>query len=211
MLGCARSSIGQSNGLRIRRLQVRVLPGAPFFCIFSCMELKTKIIITGLPRSGKTTLVRKLVSDFSSLKPAGFYSEEIVQGGRRTGFKLVDISTGSEETLAHISFKNAPRVGRYGVNLQGFENFLNLLELDQASLIFIDEIGKMECMSKKFIEIVKSILNSQKVVVATAGLKGEGFIKEVKTLKEAKVYLLDEAKREEVYSEVKRHLLALLR
>ena len=48
-------------------------------------------------------------------------------------------------------------------------------------LIVIDEIGKMECFSKMFTDLVIELLSSNKLVVATVALKGTGLIAHVKS------------------------------
>ncbi len=46
----------------------------------------------------------------------------------------------------------------------------------------------MECMSSKFIKIMKEVLNSKKFVVATVAYKGRGFIEEVKKRDDARLF-----------------------
>jgi nucleoside-triphosphatase len=74
-------------------------------------------------------------------------------------------------------------VGRYGVELPEFERLLaeelRLPEVD-ADLVVIDEIGKMECHSRLFVETVHELLDRPTPLLATAALKGSGLIAEVK-------------------------------
>jgi len=49
-----------------------------------------KILITGLPGSGKTTLCRKIVQNLKGKKVCGILSEEIREGGERKGFKIIN-------------------------------------------------------------------------------------------------------------------------
>ena len=75
-----------------------------------------KILLTGLPRCGKTTAVMKIIANLKSDKIAGFYTQEIRQGRVRKGFswRRLDGITG---TLAHIDIKAPFRVGKYGVDV----------------------------------------------------------------------------------------------
>jgi nucleoside-triphosphatase len=143
--------------------------------------LTRHILLTGVPGCGKTTLIRRLAHELRELYPAGFYTEEIRMHGQRRGFRLAGLD-GSKGLLAHVDFHGGPRVSRYGVDVARFEDFLNSLKLDQAAapLVFIDEIGKMECLSEEFIRLMRRLLDSQKTIVATIALKGEGFIAEIK-------------------------------
>jgi len=139
------------------------------------------ILITGLPGCGKTTLLKRLVCELWKFGPAGFYTEEVRLQGQRRGFRLVGLN-GMERLLAHADFRAGQRVGKYGVDVPGFEDFLRTQKLDQGvnPLVFIDEIGKMECLSRNFVDLVRRLLDSPKTIVATVALKGGGLIAEVK-------------------------------
>lgn len=54
--------------------------------------------------------------------------------------------------------------GRYGVGVAGFEQLLEQLDLSHARsrLIVIDEIGKMECLSRQFINEITTLLNGRR-------------------------------------------------
>ncbi|GEM_PF-2831220 len=51
-----------------------------------------------------------------------------------------------------------------------------------GSIILIDEIGKMECFSERFKEVLLRCLNSEKKVIATIALKGSEWIEEIKKI-----------------------------
>lgn len=139
------------------------------------------LLLTGLPGCGKTTLIRHLARQWSSFHPAGFYTEEIRLEGRRQGFRLVGLN-GATGLLAHVAYPGAPRVGRYGVDVDQFEAFLDAQHLDRIAspLVLVDEIGKMECLSPRFVALIRRLLDSPKLFVATVALKGGGLIAEVK-------------------------------
>ena len=161
-------------------------------------SLSKNILITGLPGSGKTTLIKKLAEDLREYGPAGFYTDEIRSHGARTGFQLASLDGQKTGTLAHVDIKGPYRVGKYGVDLDGFEQFLGTLPLlDPSSrLVIIDEIGKMECLSANFRDLVASLLNAPAPVIATIALKAGGFIDEVKHRRDVQVYEVVERNRD---------------
>ena len=141
-----------------------------------------KIVLTGLPGCGKTTAIMKVIAGLDCASTAGFYTEEILENNTRKGFrwKLLDSAGG---TLAHVDFKGRFKVGRYGVDVAGFEkSVVPIMNPGQtgAELFVIDEIGKMECLSRRFVEAVRRLFASDKSVLATVARKGTGLISEVK-------------------------------
>ncbi|MBN2541408.1 AAA family ATPase [bacterium] len=127
-----------------------------------------KILLTGLPGSGKTTVIKKIAERLGD-GAVGFYTGEIRVKGRRVGFKIRTLS-GREGVLAHIDIKAQYKVSKYGVNIEDLES-IGVKELrrglKEKKVIIIDEIGKMELYSKSFREILNNILNSELDIVAT--------------------------------------------
>ncbi len=157
----------------------------------------TNILISGLPGVGKTTLIKKIAAHLSGMHPVGFYTTEIRKAGIRQGFELISLS-GDKKLLAHSNLDTPHRVGKYGIDVAGFEAFLGTMQFQNvgAGLVIIDEIGKMECFSKKFRIIVKELLNSSRPVLATVALKGKGFITDVKGRKDVQIFTVTEENRD---------------
>jgi nucleoside-triphosphatase len=130
-----------------------------------------KIFLTGLPGSGKSTVLMKVIKLLSErkLKVGGVITPEIRSKGERIGFAVKDVYSGKEGMLASIKQKVGPRLGKYRVNLENFEE-VALPALDFAikncDLIAIDEIGKLEFFSKNFHQKVYEIVNSNKPLIA---------------------------------------------
>jgi nucleoside-triphosphatase len=135
-------------------------------------------LVTGKPGCGKTTFVKNLLPGFSSLSPTGFYPEEVREGKTRVGFRLVSLD-GRISLLAHIGFRSGYHVGKYGVDRVEFESFLGTISFQDASLVVIDEIGKMECISEHFCRMIEELLSSEKCLLATIAEKGTPFIEDI--------------------------------
>lgn len=164
---------------------------------------KRHLLITGPPGCGKTTLLMRLAHHFQDRSLAGFYTEEIRTDGIRQGFSFKSLD-GREGILSHIRFKKGPKVGRYGVDVAGFNAFLAALNLTRsdASLVLIDEIGKMECLSSVFVELMRALFISDKTVIATVAARGHGFIQEVKERKECELVTISPNTRERMFEEL---------
>jgi nucleoside-triphosphatase len=157
------------------------------------MSLKSaKILVTGLPGCGKTTALKQIIERLNCQKAAGFYTEEIRQGSGRKGFRWIGLD-GTSGMLAHIDIKGRFKVGRYGVDVAGFEEqVVPMLDLKRegAELFIIDEIGKMECLSARFVGAVRRLFESDKSVLATVAQKGRGLISEVKNYPRVSAFTL---------------------
>jgi len=160
-----------------------------------------KIVLVGKPRSGKTTIIKKLASFFLPEEIAGFYTEEILYNNERIGFELVDVKTGKRDLLAHKNISGLYKIGRYGVMVENLENFLKQINPGEknARLTFIDEVGKMECLSEFFRKTVLQLLEKPSKVVFTAPLKGTDFIEEFKQKPGLKKIYVTAANRELIF------------
>ena len=163
------------------------------------------ILLTGPPGCGKTTAVIRTIERLEGVRVAGFYTREVRKSGSRTGFDAVGLSSGKTVRLASVRSTSKIRVGRYGVELPEFETFL-AEELPppavDADLVVIDEIGKMECYSSMFVEMVRGLLDGPTPLLATVARRGAGFIREVKARKNVETLSVTAANRDRLPEQI---------
>ena len=155
------------------------------------------LLLTGVPGIGKTTVIRRVADRLKKRRLGGFYTEEIREQGDRRGFRLVGFD-GTERVIAHVDFPKVHRVGKYGVDVEAIDRAGDRLGLDPAEVYLVDEIGKMECLSDRFVSGMRALLAGPQPVVATIALHGSGFIEEVKRGKGAVIWEVTHANREKL-------------
>jgi nucleoside-triphosphatase len=133
--------------------------------------LRRLVFLTGKPRVGKTTALKRIVSSLTAYGyvVGGMLTLEINEKGVRTGFEISDILSGRKGVLAHITGEG-PSIGRYHVNLQDLaEVGARALDIavEQATVIAVDEIGPMELLSPRFKASINKAFDSGKPLVGT--------------------------------------------
>jgi len=147
-----------------------------------------RIFLTGLPGCGKSTILLNVIEILKQkgVKIGGIITPEKREKGERIAFLVKDVYSGKENFLAKLQAgeKNKLKVGKYVVFKEEFEEIaLPALDfaLKNCDIIVIDEIGRMESFSEKFMEVVKEILESDKPILAVVHRK---FVKNFQTFGE---------------------------
>jgi len=161
------------------------------------------ILITGQPGVGKTALIRKLSVIFKEFNPSGFTSTELFEDGELAGIALEDM-TGEAKTIAHNNLKSRQSVGKLKIDIKGFEEFLQhvMVKDKKTGFYVIDEIGRVECESKKFSKLIIELLNADKPVIATIPEKGTGLISELKKREDVRIFELTPHNQEQRLKEL---------
>ncbi len=169
-------------------------------------QLPWRILLTGPPQCGKTTVIKKVVMSYSG-QCVGFYTEEVRRHGRRLGFEIITLN-GRRGWLSHVDFPGPPRVGKYGVDLKSLHRLaLPALTLSAGvDLVIIDEIGKMECLSPQFIAAVERLWFAPVPMLMTVADRGGGFSQQVKTWPGALLIPVTPSNRNELPTEILRRL-----
>jgi len=161
------------------------------------------ILLTGPPGCGKTTAIMRVLDCLTS-KPSGFYTQEMLQGGGRSGFKLITLD-GREGVLAHTSIRGRSRIGRYGVDLSVMDEIaVDAIKrgIDEGSLIVIDEIGPMELLSQRFKSMVLEALDSDQPVIGTIMRRSSPFADGIKQRPDVHLVRVARGKMDNVVEEI---------
>lgn len=168
------------------------------------------ILLTGRPGVGKTTIVRKVLARWEA-GAGGFYTEEIREQGRRTGFRLVTLD-GAEGTLASVNISSPYRVGKYGIDLDdlekvGVEALYRAMRQPEMSLLVVDEVGRMELFSPAFREAVEKALDSPKLVLATVMARSHPWVDAIKARPNVRLVEVTSLNRSTLPEQILRGLL----
>jgi nucleoside-triphosphatase len=172
----------------------------------------TALLLTGPPGVGKTTVMRRVAEAVGDLRIAGFTTDELRAGRTRIGFRLVTFE-GRSAVLARVGLASRHHVGRYAVDIDALERTaLDTLAVNDAVDVYlVDEIGKMECLSARFVRAIERLLSSHRPLVATVGARGSGFISEVKERPDVELWHVTRANRHELPLRIEEWIMRLLR
>ena len=158
------------------------------------------ILLTGKPRSGKTTLLRKIIAQLPH--KVGLVTNEIRKDDVRVGFEI-ETYAGGRAVLAHIDFDKSLSVGKYGLNLDNLNKLLPSVANFKNEILYLDEIGQMELQSQDFVLLAKKYLDAENICLATlTSVYEDDFTKEVRERDDVTIYEITEQNRDELYEEI---------
>lgn len=126
--------------------------------------------ITGGHGSGKSSLVSaaaRLMRE-KGLKPAGILAEGLWENGVRSGFDLVDLSTGEQTPLCRRGAESPVKAGEFGFFPEGLaagEAALSPERTRGADVIFVDEAGFLELEGKGWAPAMERLLVRSRAVL----------------------------------------------
>ena len=172
--------------------------------------------LTGPPGCGKTTAILRIVNELKKrgVRVEGMYTQELREGGRRIGFIIKRI-TGGEGTLAHVRFREGPRLGRYVVNLRDLEaiGVSALVDgLKEAEVIVVDEVGPMELFSQRFREAVEQLISSDKNAIITVHYRSrDPLVIKVKKTAGKNLIILNRENRDQIPAIIVKNVVEAIR
>lgn len=172
--------------------------------------MAAKILLTGTPGVGKTTVVKELARLLGP-EAAGFYTEEQREGPRRVGFDIITLDS-RRATLSHVNKKSKYKVGKYGVDVPSIDSVAASAIEDAIvanKIIIIDEIGRMELFSEKFREAVVRAFDSPNPILAVIMLKPNPFADSIKRRPGVRLIEVSLSNRDSLPAEIVRSLIPL--
>ncbi|MHC4943143.1 MAG: NTPase [Planctomycetota bacterium] len=173
------------------------------------MSMVPRILITGKPGCGKTTLVER-VSERLGSRAGGFISREIREKGRRIGFSLHTLD-GAKGLLAHVDCRSRHRVGKYGIHLEDLER-IAVPAIQKAAeerlCVIIDEIARMELFSKAFREAVLLALDAPVPLLATLQVRRDPFLDALRSRDDLELITLTTENRDALRESLARRMLS---
>jgi len=151
-------------------------------------KMRNIVLLSGEPRVGKTTALKKIIQMIGECNCIGFYTEEVRNEFDRVGFDCVSLD---------------------GIDVGAFEDFaLRAISnsLSTSKIIIIDEIGPIQFLSTKFKHQIKNILTGSNCVIGTIFYNKHPEIDEIKKIPGIKIYSMSNENRntiiEEIYHEI---------
>lgn len=169
-------------------------------------------LLTGMPRIGKTSVIKRIIRVIGDESCGGFYTEEIHGEGNiqdeRIGFRLVTLD-GQYDVLAHVLSKSSLRIGRYGINLACLEE-IGLAAVERArttkKLVVVDELGPMQAYSEPFKNIIMNILAQAYPLLGSIALEAHPWLDMVKRQDHVELYEVTFQNQEEILNTITKAL-----
>lgn len=126
---------------------------------------KNKILLTGEPGVGKSTLLSEIIDSLSCRKQQGFITKEIRSNGSRIGFKMETFG-GKSGIIASTTSQTETKIGKWYIDVNKIDELIDNLQFSKTDLLILDEIAPMQLTSQKFIKLTQSWLDSPNNMIA---------------------------------------------
>lgn len=156
-----------------------------------------KLLITGRPKSGKSTILSELVAGVSPRR--GFITKEFVKDHHRIGFVVEDMN-GLSAVLAQTQKPKSLQVGRFYVHPEVLAQFTRSLSHPKTGeLLYLDEVGQMQLYSNEFRSLVETYLDAPNDFLATiTSVYSDEFTKNILDRDDIMLFQLTVANRNQI-------------
>jgi nucleoside-triphosphatase len=178
------------------------------------METK-RILLTGEPGVGKSTLITKILANYPSLV-TGIVAQEIREDGERVGFSSGSLENPSEVTIAHIHHASDINVGPFGVNRDGLDQVADILKKEaeramvEKKVLVFDEIAPMQIASEKLALEIAQVIASALPAIMTIKLDDSEFpvLQEYKRTPGVELIEVTEENRDSLFDQLSDYLFS---
>jgi nucleoside-triphosphatase len=166
------------------------------------------ILVSGVPGVGKSSCLERVADACKDMVVDGVISAEIRRDGKRCGFGMRLISSGSCGILASPDIDSTIRFGtlnpdsgepRLGVTHDFLKNTVcSHLRgiIGEADLIVVDEIGSMQATCDEFIDVVNELIAAGTPLLASISLADDPWIQALRSRGDIPVLELTKSNRD---------------
>lgn len=150
-----------------------------------------KLLLAGAPRSGKSTLIRRLVDCFPGNAGGIMVTELLGPDRRRCGFEVQIVWRSAGGTLqiverAVLALEGPGpglKAGRYCVSPEALALTVKAIDaaMHEGGLVIIDEIGPLQLVSAEFQDAVLRCLDGPGHLLATLAQSQDPFLEKLRT------------------------------
>lgn len=162
------------------------------------------IFVTGGIRSGKSTVLSRVIAAFPNVKIGGFRTVPIIENGVKKGFIFESLS-GESHTFAHVALDSDNQFDVYRYNIGIFDELgVKCLKdaLANSDLILMDEIGMMEQGALNFRQIILSCLNSTTPVLGAFQKRASWFAHLILSRNDTAIFEVTSANRQTIPEQI---------
>jgi nucleoside-triphosphatase THEP1 len=150
-----------------------------------------KLLLTGAPRTGKTTILRRLAQAYPGNSGGVLVTELTSAEGKRCGFELQVVWSApggrlqvlDRATLARDDQWSPLKAGRYAVSPEALDLAVRAIDaaMHEGGLVIIDEIGPLQATSAAFRDAVLRCLDCACHLIGTLSTSSDPFVEQVRT------------------------------
>ena len=123
------------------------------------------IFVTGEVESGKTRLIKEVVSELrkENFSISGFYSERIMKNGQTTGYDVVNILSGEKVKFLRTEGNSTQsKIGKYYIYPKALTLFEKASRNNSDEIFLLDEVGRLELQEKGWYNVLQHMANESK-------------------------------------------------
>ena len=123
------------------------------------------ILVTGDVGSGKTRACSRVISEIEAngYEIGGVLSPRLMESGITVGYDVIDLKSGERMEFLRSEPPGERKIGRFYLKSGGMEFASAAISrgVDEADIVFLDEVGRMELKGFGLAEPVKKVLSSR--------------------------------------------------